>query len=184
MQQRERSLRRAWWRRPVVRGIAAALVAAPVIAAVAFRGHRPAVLDGVRRFNRNILNPAMLHLAGRRHWYAARLEHVGRRSGLARATPVVARPLRAGFAVPLPYGTDVDWLRNIQASGRATLVVGGTRYAVEQPRVLPTAAIADELGPFYRRMSRVSAIRSWLLLAVEPGNGAVVPTLRAVTASR
>lgn len=115
----------------------------------------------------------MLHLAGRRHWYAARLEHVGRRSGLARATPVLARPLRGGFAVPLPYGTDVDWLRNVQTSGRATLVVDGTRYAVEQPRVLPTAAIIQELGPVLGRMSRMYAIRSWLLLAIDPGDGEV-----------
>ncbi len=31
----------------------------------------------------------MLRLAGRRHWYAARLEHLGRRTGHVYAIPVV-----------------------------------------------------------------------------------------------
>lgn len=162
--------RRPWWRRPAVRWLAV-LVAARIAFVMAFRGHRPAVLNAVRRFNRRVLNPQMLRLAGGAHWYAARLEHVGRRSGRAYATPVVARPVPAGFAVPLPYGTEVDWLRNLRASGRGMLVVKGRRYAVGQPRVVPTGAIAGDLGPLYRWMSHLYAIRSWLLLAVEPVDG-------------
>lgn len=176
---------RPWWRRPAVRWIAG-LVAVRIAVVVAFRGHRPAVLDAVRRFNRSVLNPQMLRLAGGARWYAARLEHVGRRSGRAYATPVVARPVPGGFAVPLPYGTEVDWLRNLRASGRGMLVVKGRRFAVTRPRVVPTGAVAGDLGPLYRWMSRLYAIRSWLLLAVEPVDGQArvqppLPTGAAVT---
>lgn len=35
---------------------------------------------GIRAFNKTVLNPAMRLVAGRRHWYAAALHHVGRRT--------------------------------------------------------------------------------------------------------
>ena len=57
------------------------------------------VRDTVRTFNKYLLNPAMLHLAGRRHWYAAVIRHTGRKSGKSYATPVVAdgSPVTASF---------------------------------------------------------------------------------------
>ena len=83
------------------------------------------VRDAVRTFNKYVLNPAMLHLAGRKHWYAAVIRHSGRRSGKNYATPVVADRVTDGFILPLPYGTGVDWLRNVLAAGRATITVDG-----------------------------------------------------------
>jgi deazaflavin-dependent oxidoreductase (nitroreductase family) len=158
---------RPWWRHPAL-WWAAGLVALRTAAVLAFRRGDPRVLDTIRRFNKRRLNPAMLHLAGRRHWYAARLEHVGRRSGRPYATPVVARLVPGGYAVPLPYGTGVDWLRNLRASGHGWLTVGGQRHPVSDPRVVPTEELAAELDPLYRRMSRLYGIRSWLVLAAEP----------------
>ena len=70
------------------------------------------IRDAVRTFNKHVLNPAMLLLAGREHWYAAALQHTGRRSGKTYTTPVVADRVVDGVIVPLPYGTGVDWLRN------------------------------------------------------------------------
>ncbi len=124
--------------------------------------------DAVRRFNRRWLNPAMLRLAGRPHWYAARLEHLGRRSGRVYATPVVAKPVAGGFAVPLPYGRHVDWLRNVEAAGRAWLQVDGERYQVADPRIVPVTEIETQLPAFYRRSSRRSMIQEWLLLTAGP----------------
>lgn len=34
--------------------------------------------DAVRSFNKHVLNPAMLHLAGRKHSYASVIRHRGR----------------------------------------------------------------------------------------------------------
>ena len=126
------------------------------------------VRDAVRRFNRRWLNPAMLRMAGRRHWYAARLEHLGRRSGRVYVTPVVAKPVAGGFAVPLPYGRRVDWLRNVEAAGRAWLQVDGQRYRVADPRIVPLAEIETQLPAFYRRSPRRSMIPEWLLLTAVP----------------
>ena len=124
--------------------------------------------DAVRRFNRRWLNPVMLRMAGRPNWYAARLEHVGRRSGRLYATPVVAKPVTGGYAVPLPYGRHVDWLRNLEAAGRARLQVDGQRYRVANPRIVPLAEIETQLPVFYRRTPRRRMIPEWLVLTAGP----------------
>ena len=145
----------------------------PVVAAVAFfvaamrSGSRPLV-DIVRQGNKRVLNPVMLRLAGRRHWYAARVEHVGRRSGRPYATPVVAEPIEGGFAIPLPYGTEVDWLRNVLASGEATVVLDGVRHRVTHPVVVPSEAILAQVPPDWGTRSRLYRIRHWLRVSEAP----------------
>lgn len=90
----------------------------------------------VRKFNKHVLNPAMMHLAGRRYWYASVIRHTGRASGKQYATPVVAEQVAGGFLVPLPYGTRVDWLRNVLASGQATIVTKGQTHQVAVPKII------------------------------------------------
>ena len=90
--------------------------------------------NAVRVFNKHVLNPAMMNLAGRKHWYAAVIRHTGRRSGKSYATPVVADRVADGFILPLPYGTSVDWLRNVLAAGRETVTVGGETFDVPSPK--------------------------------------------------
>jgi deazaflavin-dependent oxidoreductase (nitroreductase family) len=151
---------RPWWKHPTVRW-AAALVALLVAGIMLFRSHRPALLDMVRGANKRVLNPFILRLAGRRHWYAARLEHLGRRTGRHYATPVVAQPTDSGFAIPLPYGTDVDWLRNLQAAGSGILQLDGARHTIADPRIVPLAELTG-LPMTWRALSRVYGIRQWL----------------------
>jgi deazaflavin-dependent oxidoreductase (nitroreductase family) len=110
--------------------------------------------------NKRALNPVMLRLAGRRHWYAARLEHVGRRTGRHYATPVVAQPTDGGFAIPLPYGTDVDWLCNRQVAGSGSLQFDGARHTVADPRIVPLAELTG-LAMTWRALLRVYGFRQW-----------------------
>jgi deazaflavin-dependent oxidoreductase (nitroreductase family) len=108
------------------------------------------VREAVRTFNKHVLNPVMLGMAGRRYWYAAQIRHVGRNSGRRYTTPVVVIAVTDGVMVPLPYGTDVDWLRNVLAAGRATIRDHGRTYDVVRPRVID-AASAEPLLPARRR---------------------------------
>ncbi|ULE33404.1 nitroreductase/quinone reductase family protein [Mycobacterium sp. IDR2000157661] len=103
------------------------------------------VKNTVRTFNKYLLNPVMMHLAGRRHWYASVIRHVGRRSGYHYATPVVADRVDDGFIIPLPYGTHVDWLRNVQASGEAVVTYQGRDYDVADPQLLDRQAVTAQL---------------------------------------
>lgn len=93
---------------------------------------------------------------------------MGRRSGRSYATPVVARAVPGGFAVPLPYGTGVDWVRNLRASGHGWLQTGGVRCPVSDPRIVPTDELAADLDPLWRRIARLYAIRAWLVLTAGP----------------
>jgi len=111
------------------------------------RGHRKAA----RRFNRRVLNPLMLLLAGRRHVDVAVLHHTGRRSGKAYRTPVVAEPIDGGFVVPLPYGADVDWLLNVRAAERATIELHSRTYVIGQPQVIDAAQALPMVSPSRQR---------------------------------
>lgn len=62
----------SWARRLVA--AAAVAVAFRALVVIRFRTASPAALDRVRRFNKRALNPLMLRLAGRSHWYAGYLE--------------------------------------------------------------------------------------------------------------
>ncbi len=65
------------------------------------------------------------------------LKHVGRRSGREYVTFLAAYPLGDGFVFTLAYGPNVDWCRNIMATGTCTLTWKGHEYALEKPELLP-----------------------------------------------
>jgi deazaflavin-dependent oxidoreductase (nitroreductase family) len=113
---------------------------------------KPPVRDAVRNFNKHVLNPAMMGLAGRRYWYASAIRHTGRNSGKHYATPVVAIPVPDGIIVPLPYGTGVDWLRNVRAAGFATITCKGQTYHVVRPEVVDSSTVEPHLPASRRKV--------------------------------
>nr|WP_090343100.1 nitroreductase [Mycolicibacterium malmesburyense]CRL73898.1 deazaflavin-dependent nitroreductase family protein [Mycolicibacterium malmesburyense] len=121
------------------------------------------IKDKVRTFNKYVLNPAMMQLAGRKLWYASVIRHTGRRSGRHYATPVVADRIDDGFIIPLPYGTDVDWLRNVQASGEAIVTSRGRNYNLVEPRII-NARTAGKLLSSRRRAYECFGIDDFLRL--------------------
>ena len=109
------------------------------------------LLDIVRVFSKHVGNPVMLPMSGRKNFYASAIETTGRRSGKHYATPVVTDRTADGFIVGLPYGTQVDWLRNAVAAGRATIRHGGQTYDVVGPQVIDAASATPLLSAKYRR---------------------------------
>ena len=126
-----------------------------------------AVLDTVRVFNKHLLNPAMMLMAGRKHWYAGVIDHTGRSSGKKYATPVVVERVNDGFIIPLPYGTHVDWLRNVQAAGRATIHVHGQACKAVEPQIIDAATAARQLSPRRRRQFGRFGIKNYLKMNYE-----------------
>ena len=121
------------------------------------------VRDVIRVFNKRVLNPAMMNLAGRRHWYASVLRHRGRRSGREYATLVVAEPVVGdAFIIPLPYGEDVDWHKNLQAAGRATIEWKGETHEVVQPEVIDAETAFPLIDERHRRTWRTFGIDRFL----------------------
>lgn len=126
------------------------------------------LLGAVRVSNRYLLNPLMLRLAGHKHWYASAIRHTGRRSGKQYVTPVVADRTADGFVIPLPYGTRVDWLRNVLAAGRATIASRGETYDVAQPELIDAATALPTVSADHRRTFQRVGIERYLKVSELP----------------
>jgi deazaflavin-dependent oxidoreductase (nitroreductase family) len=132
------------------------------------RGKWGFVQRGVRRMNRRFMNPRQMRTAGSPGAYAGVIHHVGRVSGKQYATPVGPFPVKGGFVINLPYGTSPDWVRNVLAAGRATLVVNGETHQLVTPEVVAVADIADQLPAKELSTMRAFAVRQSLLLRYPP----------------
>ena len=131
------------------------LVALATVFLVGMRSKSPAVMGRVRRFNRAVTNPRVLRSAGSPGASAAVIRHVGRVSGRSYETPVGPYAIRDGFMIALPYGPDTDWVRNVLASGSATLVHEGRTVPVHHPEVIPTTEVVRDLPTSEQRTLRL-----------------------------
>ena len=124
--------------------------------------HHPKGREMVRAFNRKVLNPLMLKRAGRRSWYASVIETTGRTSGKTHRTPIVADPVVGGFVIPLPYGEDVNWLKNARASHRAVVHHHDVDYVVDRFDTIGELDAAPLLTNQHRRAFRLTGVDEFL----------------------
>ena len=122
----------------------------------------------IRTSNKYLLNPIQLRLAGKRYWYASVVEHTGRRSGRQFSTPVVADRVGDDLLIPLPYGTQVDWVRNVLTAGRATVVHKGERLAVDAPELIDSTQALPLLPRDRRRTFERVSIGHFLRARIAP----------------
>ena len=96
-------------------------------------------------FANRVVNPWLLRrgLAGGAHSEIGPLEHIGRRSGIRRLTPVHPEPTPQGFRVMVPLGARSEWARNVIAAGRCRLQLHGQVYELAEPRLIPASAVTD-----------------------------------------
>lgn len=133
---------------------------------VAMRTKNRRGLLAVRRFGR-FVRPMALRDAGEPGASAAVIRHVGRRSGAPYATPIGVYPMDGDFLVYLPYGTAVDWLRNVRAAGSAELRVDGRAHLVTPHLVEPAEAL-PHLSATDRRVARLFGVTDFLVLRRVP----------------
>ena len=124
----------------------------------------PAVLDIVRRLNRSLTNPRVMRTAGTDATQTSVIQHVGRTSGRVYETPVDTIPAETGFLIALPYGTRADWVRNVLASGSATVVTRGERVDVDRPSILATADVEGHIPAKTLRTLRLFGVNQCLHL--------------------
>ncbi len=121
----------------LIAGLALTGVGVGVGIALAKRAKLPA---NIREFNKRFTNPLMLRSVARgERGNLGVIIHRGRTSGREFTTPVRIDPIPGGFLIPLPYGTDTDWLKNIRAAGGTTLRFHGQDVAVDQPEIIDAA---------------------------------------------
>lgn len=132
----------------------------------AFRSGNPRVIGLLTSYHKHVTNPVMVRFFSGRSAHAALLHHVGRRSERAYMTPVTAHRSEDTIIVPLPYGTDVDWLRNLQAAGQGVVELDGRSVTVDQPEVAPVDQIMPLLPPFVARLVQLHDTKKALRLHV------------------
>ena len=122
----------------------------------------------IKRFNKYVLNPMMLRFSGR-SGPSAIVHHLGRRSGTPYATPVIAHQTHQDVIIPLPYGTEVDWLRNLLAAGQAVVELEGRSLTVDKPAVVAIDDVIDLLpAPMVRTVRFNGAHEALRLRVSEP----------------
>jgi deazaflavin-dependent oxidoreductase (nitroreductase family) len=103
-----------------------------------------------------------LRSAGKHGSNTSVVRHIGRRSGRAFDTPVVAVEHEDGFLIALPYGKRTDWMKNVLAKGSATVVSDGRSYEVERPEVIPMAEATGYFRSKEQRLHRRFGVESAL----------------------
>lgn len=120
----------------------------------------------IRASNKFLLNPLVNARAGHKNSYAAAIRHTGRESGKAYSTPVGVNRTPDGFVMPLAYGTQVDWLLNVLAGGRATVLTEGETHDVTEPEVIDAATASPMLSPKRRRSYQRIGIEQYLRVKI------------------
>jgi len=106
--------------------------------------------------------PLAMRSAGTKQSATSVVRHVGRRSGRSYATPVVAVEHDDSFLIALPYGERTDWMKNVLASGKATVVTHGRTYEVDEPQVIPMTEATQYFGPKEQKLHRRFAVKTCL----------------------
>ncbi|HVN84411.1 MAG TPA: nitroreductase family deazaflavin-dependent oxidoreductase [Candidatus Binatia bacterium] len=117
----------------------------------------------MRQVNRAVTNPVMGTFA----WLLpplAVIHHVGRKSGRQYRTPVLVFPTSAGFVIPLPYGRDVDWARNIVKARGCEIERMGRRVSARNPRVVGFKTAEPQLPIALRPLLGAADIPGYVLL--------------------
>jgi len=125
---------------------------------VGMRTKSPLVLRPLVRLQRAVINPRQLRSAGTPGAYAAVIRHRGRSSGTPYETPVGAVAIDDGFLIALVYGSRTNWLRNVLASGSATIVWEGRSFQVDNPEIVPMQAVASHFPPGDQRGFRLLGV--------------------------
>ena len=151
----------------VVLGVIVVLeIAETVLMTWGLRSGNPRVIRLVTWYHKHVTNPVMVRFFSGRSEHAALLHHVGRSSGKAYSTPLTAHRSEGTIIVPLPYGTEVDWLRNLQAAGQGVVELDGRSFAVDEPQVVGVDGVMPLLPAFVARIVKLHGTEQALRLHV------------------
>jgi len=115
------------------------------------------------------LNPLIGKAAGRRHFgLAAQIRHTGRRSGRSYMTPASARISGDVVVIPLTFGSQSDWSRNVRAAGGCSIRLNGRDYDATRPELLSVTdvqpLVRSMFSPVERAAFRMLGIRQVMRL--------------------
>ena len=122
------------------------------------RGPLQAALRRLTRATR----PLAMRSAGKDASNTSVVRHIGRRTGRTYETPVVAVEHEDGFLIALPYGERSDWMKNVLASGYATIVSNGHTYEVDRPQIIAMTEATGYFRPKEQKLHKRFAVDACL----------------------
>jgi hypothetical protein len=120
---------------------------------------RRAVLPVIRR----LFNPLTMRLAGGRYMtMMAVVQHRGRSSGRAYATPTAAGHTPDGFVIPMTFGPSADWVQNVLAARECVIKWNGVDYHLVEPEIVDWSAATPAFPPWERVMLHLIGMTNFL----------------------
>jgi deazaflavin-dependent oxidoreductase (nitroreductase family) len=104
------------------------------------------------------------------------VRHRGRRSGKLYSTPIAIRPTPEGFVLPLPWGENTDWCRNLRAADGGVIRWSGREVEVKAPEVIDTADALPAFPAVMRPIVRLIGIKKFLRVRRAYGTDTVAPS--------
>ena len=127
---------------------------------------RQKLLEAIRTFNKHVFNKLTLSLAESGRGPFTILRHTGRQSGRIYRTPVLASYAGDEIIIPLSYGREVDWLRNILANSGCEIVRNKKVFSARDPRIVSIDA-ATRLPESRRKLFKRHHIEEVVILSQE-----------------
>ena len=132
----------------------------------AFKSRNPRVIGWLTWYHKHVTNPVWVRFFAGRSANSALLHHVGRKSGKAFVTPLTAHKSEDTIIIPMPYGTETDWLRNLQAAGQGVVELDNCSYSVDEPAVVPVDEVIPLVSPMVARIVQLYETEKALRLHV------------------
>jgi deazaflavin-dependent oxidoreductase (nitroreductase family) len=112
---------------------------------------------GLARFNLKVTNRITSPFAHRLPGFAV-VHHVGRKSGRPRTTPVNMFRNGDEYVVPLTYGRDSQWVKNVLAAGELDLVTRGKRIRLAAPRIVQDGKVPAPVHAILKTLNVVDYV--------------------------
>jgi deazaflavin-dependent oxidoreductase (nitroreductase family) len=135
------------------------------------------------RFVNSTVDPILLRrgIAGGESSEIGIIEHIGRKSGIRRLTPVYPEPTPDGFRIIVPLGPSSEWARNVLAAGHCRLQLHDAIHELDEPVLLPAGEV-DSLPRVVRGILGMLGFDYILLRTFDTKPGALEPVDTVATA--
>jgi hypothetical protein len=81
------------------------------------------------------------------------------------------QPTGDGFIVPMPWGVDSDWYRNVRAAGECVIRWKGRNYRMVQPELIAPATARKNFSVFAQVFIKVIRVKHYLHLRPKAAEG-------------
>ena len=110
--------------------------------------------DRIRTFNKHVTNRILRGFTNFSHGPFAIIHHIGRRSGKPYETVIWVWQMREGFVIALTYGEEVDWYRNMKATGGGKVFWHKRLYVVGKPELIDAEKALTAFPTLFRLLFR------------------------------